>query len=112
MITKKWIDWISAPLTRQCNAMEFILFFSPRAKTKETPTHKTAHLQTAASQPCKPKFAKELFFCRLNHTFFNSKQCIRFTVRLLNLGMENFIKKLTVLKHGDTFLPATPYSCT
>jgi len=42
----------------------FILFFLPRAKTNETQTHKTTHLQTAASQPCKPKFAKELFFCQ------------------------------------------------
>jgi hypothetical protein len=42
--------------------MEFILYFSPSLKKeKENPTTQTTHLQTAASQPCKPKFEKELF---------------------------------------------------
>jgi DNA-binding HxlR family transcriptional regulator len=35
--------------------------FSPNAQ-RQTPPHKTAYLKTAVSQPCKPKFLKELFF--------------------------------------------------
>jgi hypothetical protein len=38
-------------------------FLSP-LKKRRNPAHKTTHLQTAASHPCKPKFAKELFFCQ------------------------------------------------
>jgi len=39
----------------------YFVFFSPRSKTKRNPARKTTHLQTTASQPCKPRFAKELF---------------------------------------------------
>jgi hypothetical protein len=38
-----------------------IYFFSSPHKRKETPTHKTAHLQIAQAKT-RPKFAKELFF--------------------------------------------------
>jgi len=33
------------------------------------PPHKTAYLQTAASKPCKPIFAKELFSCQRTREF-------------------------------------------
>jgi len=59
---KKRIDWIGTPLIGRCSLRGIYFVFSPPHKERN-PAHKTTHLQTAASQPCKPKFAKELFFC-------------------------------------------------
>jgi len=39
----------------------YFVFFSSPQKEERNPAHKTAHLQTAASQHCNPKFTKELF---------------------------------------------------
>jgi hypothetical protein len=46
----------------QCNPERIYFVFSSPHKDKLNPAHKTTHLQTAASQLCKPKFIKELFF--------------------------------------------------
>jgi len=53
-----------APKIGRCKfeGIYFVFFFPPQ-KEKGNPTHITAHLQTAANQPGKPKFTKELFFC-------------------------------------------------
>tara|TARA_R110002050_G_scaffold152504_1_gene279999 strand:+ start:57 stop:290 length:234 start_codon:yes stop_codon:yes gene_type:complete len=63
-LQKKRIDRNGTSLIGRCSARELILFFVLPRKERGNPAHKTTHLQTAASQPCKPKFAKELFFCR------------------------------------------------
>jgi hypothetical protein len=55
------LDWYSVEKAVQFEGNLFC-FFSPRAKKKETPPHKTAHLQIAQANP-RPKFAKELFSC-------------------------------------------------
>jgi len=46
----------------QCKLEGIYFVFSPPRKDKRNHAHKTTHLQTAASQLCKPKYAKELFF--------------------------------------------------
>jgi hypothetical protein len=58
---KKQIDWIGAPLIGRFCLRGIYFVFLPPHKERGTPAHKTTHLQTAASQPCKSKFAKELF---------------------------------------------------
>jgi len=62
IITKKRIDWIGGLLIEWCNLRGIYFVFFPPLKDKKNPAYKTIHLQSAASLPCKPKCAKELFF--------------------------------------------------
>jgi hypothetical protein len=72
------------------------LFFFPPQKKKEIPTHKTAHLQIALANP-RPKFAKELFFCRHTSAFLLICTLFEKTVSRFKMNSKEIENNVTLI---------------